>query len=106
MRNRIFSTCGWIFGKDGQPLVVIIGGVGANQKGMELWNPRTHKVELLWDTIPPEEGGREALQHSAVVTLDGGQEFMLYGGSQGSSKDDIWKYNAANNTWKRYSSFF
>ncbi len=86
-------------------MVVIIGGVGSNQKGMELWNPRTHKVELLWDIIPPEEGGRQGLQHSAIVTLNGGQEFLLYGGHHGSSQDGIWKYTAADNIWRRYSSF-
>ena len=94
-----------IIGKDGQPLVVIIGGVGSNQKGMELWNPRTHKVELLWDIIPPEEGGTQGLKASEMVILKGGQELLLYGGLQGSYQDGIWQYISASNTWKRYSVF-
>jgi hypothetical protein len=85
--------------KDGQPVVAIVGGV---EKGMELWNPRTHTVELLWDEIPPEEGGREGLRGSGLVPLSGGEEFILYGGYQGSIQRDIWKYISSNNTWIRY----
>ena len=54
VRDRLHSHCGLITGKDGLPVVAIIGG---QESGMEIWNPRLKTVELLWDAIPPEEGG-------------------------------------------------
>ena len=90
--------------KDGQPVVAIIGG---SQKGMELWNPRTKTVELLWDVTPPEEGGTYGLEGGSMIILKGGQELLLYGGYHGSSvQDGIWKYITANNTWTRYPILF
>jgi len=93
-------------GKDGKPVVAIIGGFEANQKGMEVWNPRAKTVELLWDVIPPEEGATYGLVYSEMVTIKGGAEFILYGGWQGSYQDGIWKYVVANNTWERYFLFY
>jgi hypothetical protein len=72
---------------------------------MEIWNPNAKTVELLWDVIPPEEGESHGLEESQMVTLKGGQEFLLYGGRQGSTRDGIWQYISASNTWKRYSLF-
>ncbi len=90
--------------KDGQPVVAIIGGF---QKGMELWNPQTKTIELIWGTIPPEEGDSYGLRGSSMVILKGGQELFLYGGSLGSSaQDGIWKYITANDTWTRYTIHF
>jgi hypothetical protein len=106
IRNRYLSTCGLILDKDGQPVVTIIGGFGSGSKGMELWNPRAKTVELLWDVIPPEEGGTEGLSASEMVILSGGQELLLYGGYHGSFLDGIWKYISANNTWTRYPIHF
>ena len=89
--------------KDGQPVVAIIGGVGSYQRGMELWNPRIKTVELLWDVIPPEEGGTQGLQSGRIVILNGGRQFILYGGWQGTSaQNGIWKYTSVCNTWQRY----
>ena len=45
--------------KDGRPVVAIVGGI---RRGMELWNPQTKTVELLWDVIPPEESGTQGLE--------------------------------------------
>ena len=103
MRDRSKSTCGLITGKDGLPVVAIIGGT---ERGMEIWNPRLKTVELLWDMIPPEEGGRYGLQESEMVILKDGKEILLYGGWQGSSQDGIWKYMSINNTWERYFFYF
>ncbi len=94
--------------KDGQPVVTIIGGV---EGGMELWNPQTKTVELLWDVIPPEDGGTSGLFASEIVILKGGQELLLYGGYHGSDPsgtyhNGIWKYISANNTWTRYPIHF
>ncbi len=90
-----------IMDKDGQPVVVIMGGSGPSTKGMDVWNPGTKTVKLLWDIIPPEEGGTQGLQGSQMVILKGGREFILYGGLQGSYQDGIWKYTSVNNTWRR-----
>ncbi len=79
--------------------------IGGYQKGMEIWNPQTKTVELLWDVIPPEEMGLIGLVDSHMVTLKGGQELLLYGGLQGSYQDGIWQYISASNSWKRYSLF-
>ncbi len=100
IRDRLRSTCGLILDKDGQPVVAIIGGT---QRGMEIWNPYKKTVELLWEAIPPEEGGSPGLENMYMVTLKGRQEFLLYGGYDGSIQDGIWQYISASNTWKRYS---
>ncbi len=83
-----------------------MGGYSSNEKGMEIWNPKSKTVELLWDDIPPEQNGTTGLEDSRVVTLRGGRELLLYGGYQGSSQDGIWKYVPADNTWKRYNLSF
>lgn len=82
-------------------MVAILGGWNTDQKGMEVWNPRTQTIELVWDETPPEEGGIHSIQGSQMVTLKGGGEFILYGGYKGSWQNAIWKYTVADNTWKR-----
>ena len=89
-------------GKDGLPVVAIIGSGSYNQRGMEIWNPRLKTVELMWDMIPPEEGGTQGLEASEMVILKDGKEILLYGGYHGSYLDSIWKYMSADNTWERY----
>ena len=81
--------------------MLIVGGLGASQKGMEVWNPRTKTVDLLWDEIPAEEGSEFGLEQSELVTVKGGTECILYGGWTGSSKTGIWKYVVAENSWTR-----
>jgi len=46
IEDRYFSSCALIKAKDGNPVVAIVGGF---EKGMELWNPQTREVELLWE---------------------------------------------------------
>ena len=89
----------WI--NHGQQVVAIIGGVGSTQKGMEVWNPATKTVDLLWDEIPAEQGATEGLRFSELVTIKGGTEFVLYGGNNGKYQDGIWKYIVAENSWTR-----
>ena len=98
IKDRYYSTCGLIIGKDGPPVVAITGGV---EKGMEVWNPATKTVELLWDEIPAEEGASYGLFESELVTIKGGTEFVLYGGHNGAFQDGIWKYLVAENSWTR-----
>ncbi len=88
-------------GNDGKPVVAIIGGFQELQKGMEIWNPRTKTVDLLWDEIPPEVGGKVGLWGSELVPINGGTEFILYGGVNGAYQDGIWKYVVAENSWTR-----
>ena len=84
--------------KDGEKVVAIIGGV---EKGMEIWNPRTKTVDLLWDEIPADEGELFGLGFSELVTIKGGTEFILYGGNNGATQYGIWKYIVAENSWTR-----
>jgi len=99
-KQRDGSSCALIKAKDGNPVVAVIGGV--YEKGMELWNPKTREVELLWDEIPPEEGGSGGLEFAEMLPINDGSELILYGGYHGSFKDDIWKYNVATNSWTKY----
>ncbi len=100
LKDRYRSTCGLIKGKDGQNVVAIIGGAFGSM-GMELWNPTTKTVELLWDEIPAEEGATNGLEESELVTIKGGTEFILYGGWNGKDQGGIWKYIVAENSWTR-----
>jgi len=99
-KQRYGSSCALIKAKDGNPVVAIIGGYP--EKGMELWNPKTGEVELLWDEIPPEEGGSTGLQYAEMLPVNDGSDFILYGGATPSYKDDIWKYNVETNSWTKY----
>jgi len=93
VKDRFQSTCALIKGKDGQQLVAIIGG---EEKGMELWNPQTREVELLWGEIPPEVGGSTGgLRWAEVLPINDGSMLILYG------KDDIWKYIVETNIWTK-----
>jgi len=98
IKDRIESNCAVIKGKDGSPLVAIIGGF--NQKGMEVWNPTTGEVELLWNEIPPEVGSSPGLAQAELIPVNGGLELLVYGGFP--SKDDIWKYTVETNAWTKY----
>jgi len=70
---------------------------------MELWNPRTHKVDLLWDEIPPEENKNSGLKYAELITVNSGAKFIVYGGYNGNSATDgIWKYSVSENLWTRY----
>jgi len=66
-------------------MVAIIGGL--REKGMELWNPQTREVELLWNEIPPEVGGTFGLAGAEMLPINDSSELILYGGWDGSYKD-------------------
>jgi len=83
--------------------VAIIGGL---EKGMELWNPQTGIVELLWDEIPPEVGGSDGLRFAEILLINDGSELIVYGGDTGSTTDEIWKYNVESNIWTKYFKLF
>jgi len=102
IKPRYFCSCALIKAKDGSNVVAIIGGF---EKGMELWNPKTGEVELLWDVIPPEEGGSYGLEFAEMLPINDGSELILYGGLNGYYKDDIWKYNVETNSWTKYCHF-
>jgi len=105
IKPRYQSSCALIKGKDGNPVVAIIGGF-PEKGGMELWNPKTREVELLWDEIPPEEGASYGLDLAEVLPINDGSDFILYGGFEGTYKDDIWKYNVETNSWTKYCHYF
>jgi len=104
IKNRAYSGCALIKAKDGSPVVAIIGGYP--NKGMELWNPQTREVELLWEEIPPEVGGPVGLRFAEVLPIKDGSEMILYGGDTGSTvKDEIWKYTVETNSWTKYINY-
>ncbi len=91
-----------IQGKDGQKVVVIVGGKFS--KGMEVWNPRAKSVDLVADEIPPEKGLINAIHRGQLLTIKGGTEFIFYGGGNwdlGIAHDGIWKYIVSENSWTR-----
>jgi len=102
-KDRYYSSCALIKAKDGSPVVAIIGGY--LNKGMELWNPQTRQVELLWDEIPPEVGASHGLDAAEVLPINDGSELILYGGSDGSTTDEIWKYTVETNNWTKYINY-
>jgi len=102
IKDRYVSSCALIKAKDGSPVVAIVGGDG---KGMELWNPQTGEVELLWDEIPPEVGTSYGLRWAEVLPINDGSELILYGGLDGSYKDEIWKYTVETNSWTKYINY-
>lgn len=96
----IFSTCGVMLGKDGSPLVAIIGGY--HEMGMEVWDPRTSKVDKLVLNIPIKDAETFGIMDGAMVTVKGGSEFIYYGGyGSGETQDSVWRYVVSENRWTR-----
>jgi len=69
---------------------------------MEVWDPESSEIKLLWDEIPPEVGGSRGLSDAKMTTISGGSELIVYGGWSGREvSGGIWKYSAIGDTWKR-----
>jgi len=99
VNSRFLSSCGLINDKDGNKVVAIVGG---KEAGMDIWNPKTSEIQLLWDEIPPEKEASNNLQDAQMITVNEGSEFLLYGGYLNQTYlDTIWKYSVVNNTWER-----
>jgi len=96
IKNRVGSVCGLIKGKDGLPVVVIIGG---NEKGMELWNPRKGEIKPL--EIPAEVGGSSSLHYAQMIPVKDESELIIYGGYGAGFRDEIWNYNGETNIWTK-----
>jgi len=99
IKSRVYSSCALVKSKDGSPVVAIIGG---NEKGIEVWNPKTRKVELLWEEIPSEAGASYGLRYAEIIPVNNASELILYGGFTGSNTEKIWKYNVETNSWTKY----
>jgi len=99
--NRVFSSCELIKDKDGQQVVLIVGGY---ERGMELWNPQTNEVKLLSDVIPPEGGGSYGIRAAEILPINDRSELIFYGGvkESDSDSDEIWKYTVDTNSWTKY----
>jgi len=98
IKGRRFSSCALIKAKDGSPVVAIIGG---REKGLELWNPQTGIVELLWEEIPPEVRALTGIEWAEILPINDRSELILYGGYDGSTTDEIWKYTVETNIWTK-----
>jgi len=66
--------------------------IGLHEKGMELWNPRSRKVKLLWGGTPLETDGFYGQQSAETFQVNDGSELNVYGGFNGSCTHEIWKY--------------
>ncbi len=49
---------------------------------MEVWNPVTGSVEKVSEVLPSEEGDTGSLDYSQLLPINGGEDLLLYGGSQ------------------------
>ena len=98
--SRYKSTCALVKNKNGDRLVVIIGG--GNSAGMEVWNPMDGTINILSKKIPSEVGKFSGLVSSQVISVNGGKELILYGGFvSGTYKGGIWRYSVEANSWTK-----
>ena len=51
-------------------MIAVAGGLLANSKGMELWNPMDDSLEIVTDVLPPEEGRTTGLQNAQMVKIN------------------------------------
>jgi hypothetical protein len=100
-RKRWKGACTLFNGKDGEPLVAIAGGLPFDSKGMDIWNPADGTVELVTLLLPTETDSSLGLNHAQLLPINGGSEFILYGGFQGEYQQEIWKYAVINSTWSK-----
>jgi len=50
-------------------------------------------------------GGSLGLGFTETLPINDGSELILYGGTDGSFKDEIWKYTVETNSWKKYLNY-
>jgi len=50
-------------------------------------------------------GASQGLRLAEVLPIDDGSELILYGGYDGSYKDEIWKYTVETNSWTKYMNY-
>lgn len=72
---------------NGQTMVVVFGG---EAKGIESWNPRDGSSKVLSVETAPEVGSSSGLMESFLITINGGQDVLIFGGQ---TSDLIWLYN-------------
>ena len=71
--------------------------------GIEVWDPSTGTDKTLL-VKNPFEVGTAYFYDSHVMIINQGTELILYGGRlANTSKNEIWKYNIASNTWVKLS---
>ena len=71
--------------------------------GIEVWDPSTGTVKTLLEKNPFEVG-TAYFYDSQVKIINQGTELILFGGRlANTSKNEIWKYNIASNTWVKLS---
>ena len=69
---RFRSACATLKKDNGDPVVVILGGAGANSKGMELWDIKEGLLESIFEIPPDMESMSEGLQEAQIIPINGG----------------------------------
>lgn len=76
---------------NGQTMVVVFGGMA---KGIESWNPRDGTSKVLSLETEPEIGSSHGLMDSFLITINGGQDVLIFGGQTSQYyMNNVWIYN-------------
>ena len=79
----------------GQTIVVALGG---EAKGIESWNPSDGFSKVLSNESPSEVGSTFGLKYASLVTINNGQDVIIYGGKNSLTiRNKVWKYNLVSN---------
>ena len=101
INKRFKSACALVKGSNGEPLVAVAGGITADSKGLEIWNPLKASVELIDDLLPTETASSLGLNHAMLIPINKGTEMILYGGYQNDYQSEIWKFTVDTSKWEK-----
>ena len=95
------SACALLTANNGDPLIAVAGGIHADGKGLEIWNPLQSSVEMINEYLPTESASSLGLNHAQLVPVNGGKEMILYGGFQNDYQSEIWKFTLDTSEWDK-----
>lgn len=101
IKRRWKSACALVKSKNGDPLVAVAGGIHADGKGLEIWDPLQSTVALVSEYLPTESASSLGLNHAQLVPISAGREMVLYGGFQGDYQSEIWKFSVDKSEWEK-----
>ena len=77
--------------ESGETIVVALGG---EAKGIETWNPSDGSSKVLSNETASEVGSTHGLMYASLVTVNNGQDVVIYGGKNSVLiRNKVWKYN-------------